>query len=446
MRKLPIPLLILCLTCWGGLLGVAQAGEPTVLPTVPGPVDLPALWGLALTHNPLLREAAADIEAARGQWIQAGKHPNPRFIYTNTVVGTTQNPAGDLNLEVTQEIVTGGKRRLNLAIAGRATDLAGVALLGRQFEILTRLRRGYAEWLGWAYTLRVSADTVAAVEEGVRVTRRQVEEAKIRPRTDLIRLEAVLAEARLTEERARVSLVTAWRRLAAEAGVPNLPTPPLPDHVTAPVPQWDADAVLQRVLAVHTDLKEAVLQADRARLEVERAHAEAVPNVTVGGGYSANYPENQHGGSIIVEVPLPLWDRNQGRIHEAQARLTRARAAEHSASVRLTQETAEALGRYQSARRRVDRLTRDIIPPLAESLELIAKGYQTAAAGISFADVLLAEQHLGEARLRLAEAWRDLGQAVADLEGLMQLGIGEALCPAVAPGHSPLTSPAPPGR
>lgn len=432
MRQLSILLLIFLLSFWSILLGssgVAEAGAPVMVPGISGPPDLPALWNLALTHNPLLREATADIEAARGRWIQAGKYPNPRFAYQESLVGTTQNPAGDLNLQITQEILTGGKRRLGRAIAQRGMDVAGVAMLGRQFEVLSRVRRDHAEWLGWAYTLRVSAETVAALEEGVRVTRRQVEEAKIRPRTDLIRLEAVLADARLTQDRARISLITAWRQLAAEVGVIDLPMPPLPDQLTRPVPRWDADAVLRRVLAIHTDLKQAVLQADRARLEVERAHADAVPNVTVGGGYSANYPENEHGATITVEVPLPLWDRNQGRIHEAQALLARARAAEHSVAVRLTQDTAEALGRYQSARQRVDRLTRDIIPPLAESLTLIRKGYQTAAASIAFADVLLAEENLGAARLRLAEAWRDLGRAVADLEGLMQVEIGEEFCP-----------------
>ncbi len=440
MRKLPVLFLVVLVNSGPGLLGAAvEAGETDVVPATPGPPDLPTLWNLALAHNPLLHEAEADIEAARGRWIQAGKYPNPRFAYQESLLGTAQNPAGDLTLEVTQEILTGGKRRLDLAIARRGTDLAGIALLGRQFAILTRLRRYHAEWIGWAYTLRVGADTVAALEEGVRITRRQVEEAKIRPRTDLIRLEAVLAEARLTQDRARLSLETAWRQLAAEVGVPTLPMPPLPDHPIGPVRPWGDDAVLRRVLAVHTDLRQAALDTDRARLEVARARAEAVPNVTIGGGYSANYPENEHGAVVAVEVPLPLWDRKQGRIHEAQARLCKARAAEHSVALRLTQDTTAALDRYESARQRVDRLTRAIIPPLAESLTLIRRGYQTAAAGITFADVLLAEQNLGAARLRLAEAWRDLGLAVADLEGLMQLGIGEELGPAPATPHCPLT-------
>jgi cobalt-zinc-cadmium efflux system outer membrane protein len=388
------------------------------------PLDLPALWNLAVANNPVLREAAAEVAAARGQWLQAGKYPNPRFAYRESVLGTTQDPNGDLTLEVTQEIVTGGKRRLDLAIARRTTDLAAVALQGRQFEVLLRVRRAYSDWRSWAYTLRVSSDIVTALDEGVRATRRLVEEAKTRPRTDLIRLAAILEEARLTQDRARISVETAWRQLAADVGVPDLPMPEVPPDLEGS-PPWDADAVLRRVLAVHTDRRRAALETERARLEVDRAHAEAVPNVTIGSGYSANYPERQHGAILALETPLPLWDRKQGRIQEAEARLVRAQAAEDTAALGLTQETTEALGRYRSARQRVERLMRDILPPLAEGLDAVRRGYQTGAAGVAFADVLLAEQTLGEARLRLAEAWRDLGRAMADLEGLMQLGVGE---------------------
>ena len=418
-------------------LGVPHR-EAVSLPMPAGLSDLGVLWELALANNPVLREAAADVEAARGQWIQAGKYPNPRFAYRETVVGTTQDPAGDLSLEATQEIITGGKRRLDVAIARRGTDVAAAALRGRTFQVLTRVRRAYYDAVGWAYTVQAAEQTLAALDEAVEITRRQVEEAKIRPRTDLIRLTAVREEARLTRDRARISLEAAWRQLAAEVGVPDLPLRGIPPLREEQIAQLEQHAVVRRVLAVHSDLAQAALEAERARLEVERARAEAVPNLTVGGGYSANYPERQHGGTIGVEAPLPLWDRKEGRIHQAQARLAKARAAEQTTALRLVQETTEALGRYRAARERVERLTHAILPSLMESLALVRRGYQTGAAGITFADVLLAEQTLGETRLRLAEAWRDLGRAVADLEGLMQLAVGDEGCvPAAATALDP---------
>ncbi len=123
---------------------------------------------------------------------------------------------------------------------------------------------------------------------------------------------------------------------------------------------------------------------------------------------------------------MPLWDRKEGRIQEAQARWVKAQAAERSTAVRLTRETAEAVGRYQSARQRLEQLTNQVVPQLDESAALVRRGYQVGAVQLTFADVLLAEQSLNDARLHLAETRRELALAVADLKGLMQLDIGES--------------------
>jgi hypothetical protein len=60
---------------------------------------------------------------------------------------------------------------------------------------------------------------------------------------------------------------------------------------------------------------------------------------------------------------------------------------------------------------------------------LIRKGYyQTGAPQITFADVLLAEQALNESRLKFAETRRELWRSLSDLQGLMQLDVGEEEC------------------
>ncbi len=48
-------------------------------PPAPGkaPLTLAELQGIAVTHSPLIRQAAADVDAARGAMIQAGAYPNP---------------------------------------------------------------------------------------------------------------------------------------------------------------------------------------------------------------------------------------------------------------------------------------------------------------------------------------------------------------------------------
>jgi cobalt-zinc-cadmium efflux system outer membrane protein len=408
---------------------------PCPIPSLPvlETLDLPALWNVALAYHPGLRESAGAVEAARGRQIQAGKYLNPTLSYEEEDLGTSNGPAGTIRVQIAQEIITGGKRRLDIAIATRATDAAFVALLGQKFELLTRIRRAYADYLAWDRTVAVNAEVVKVLEKGRDITRQLVETAKTRPQSDLLRVEALLEEARINLQNARINRQAAGRQLAAEVGVPDLSLPAKVGGFGEPAGEWEAEAVLRRVLSVHADIRRAAVEVERNRLALERVRAEVLPNVTVAGGFSRNFSENDRGAVVSLQTRLPLWDRRQGEILAAQASLAQARAALQSMATRLSRDTAEALGRYQSTRHQFNRLTREVLPRVRESVQLIQEGYAKGVAQYTFADVLSAEQSLNDTELRVAQTRRELWRAVADLQGLMQLDVGEDLKPCEKP-------------
>jgi cobalt-zinc-cadmium efflux system outer membrane protein len=434
MRRLLLLIPAVCAGCQAaGTVGlnVAAGVAPVAAPPAvehalpPTPPDLPGLWRLALTYNPVLREAAADVDAADGRLAQAGLYPNPKLTYDQSVIGSHLARQGNVDVRVSQEIVTNGKRRLDVAVAGRELDAAGLTLTGRRFEVLTRLRRAHAAHAGWAEAVRAGTEMVAVLEKGRLTTKRLVEETKTRPLTDLLRVEALLEEARISLVRARMSRDAAWKTVAAEVGLPGQPPPAGEPALPAAAPDWQEEAVVRRALAAHSDLKKARVEADQARLAWERARAQAVPNVSVVGGYSLDNIENTAGGVVGVEVPLPLWDRNQGRARAARAEWAKAEAAVRSVEARLARETAAAFADYRAAREQATRLQGEVLPRLSKSADLLQQGYLAGSAQVTFADVLSADQALLTARQTLAEAHRALWQAVADLQGLMQCGVEE---------------------
>jgi outer membrane protein, heavy metal efflux system len=255
-----------------------------------------------------------------------------------------------VKVEITQEIITAGKRRLDMAIATGGADGAQLAFLGREFDVLTRIRRAYYEYPGGQLAVRVNEETVASLEQGFEITRKQVEEIETRPRTDLFRIDALFEEARIRLASSRVNLEAAWQQLVSEVGVPDLFPPVAPTDFPERTPWWEPNAVVQCIQETNTELKRADGEVWRARLELERARAEAVPKVTVGGGYSRDFAENLQGAIISVDAPLPLWERKQGRIHEARAHLVQAQAAQGSTAAPLSRETTAAIARYHAAR------------------------------------------------------------------------------------------------
>jgi cobalt-zinc-cadmium efflux system outer membrane protein len=452
MRRWPLLLLVVATGCraWCDhvhplieqqIADVAsQKAEPLILPCaapVPpteGPLDLPALWDLALRYNPSLREAAAEVEAARGRFIQAGKYPNPRFIYTEDVIGSSLAPEGNYSFQVSQEIVTAGKRRLDRAAAARGMDASRVALLGRKYDTLTRIRRAYYDYQALAALVRVNEEVIQSLEEGVENTRKLVEEAKTTPRDNLLRLQVLLDQARISQARSRINLEAAWKQLATEVGVANLPRPATEAALPPVVPSWDAESIAWRVQSVNTELVQTGLEAERAKLEFERARAEAIPNITVGAGWGRAAVESTSGALITIETPIPVWDCKQGRIHETRAKWEQAEAARRTAVNRLSRDTAEAFARYEGARQQEERLRQVVLPRLEETLQLVRAGFQVGRAGLTFLDVQDAVKSLNDEKLKLVEVHRELWRAVADLQGLMQLDLNEDFVPPATSG------------
>ena len=116
-----------------------------------------------------------------------------------------------------------------------------------------------------------------------------------------------------------------------------------------------------------------------------------------------------------------MWDRKQGHIRDAQARWVKAQAAVHPGNDVVRHHGGGV--RSLSGRFQVEKLAREVLPRLQESLDLLLKGYELGGGGVTFNDVLLTEQSLIAARLTLTEARQTLWQAIADLQGLMQLDI-----------------------
>src|SRR5207248_6042502 len=80
------------------------------------PVTLSELQQLAMANSPLLRQAAADVEAAKGAVKQAGAYPNPNFGYEADTVGTSST-AGIQGVFFEQIIKTAGKLKVAQASA-----------------------------------------------------------------------------------------------------------------------------------------------------------------------------------------------------------------------------------------------------------------------------------------------------------------------------------------
>ncbi len=119
------------------------------------PYTLADLQQIAAANSPQLRQAASDVEAARGNMIQANAYPNPTASYQFTPSNNGSTPGGD-GFGIDQTIKTGGKLGLQRAAAEMDLCNAELALRRARSDLATQVRNAYFAVLVAKETVRVN--------------------------------------------------------------------------------------------------------------------------------------------------------------------------------------------------------------------------------------------------------------------------------------------------
>ncbi|MCC7475258.1 MAG: TolC family protein [Pirellulales bacterium] len=338
------------------------------------PLSLKKAEELAETFHPTLREAAARVRAARGNWLQVGLRPNPEIGYAGNEMGN-DGRAGQQGGFLSQEFVTAGKLDLNRAVAMREQAAAEARLEIARWQVLTTARKSYFELLAAQRTLALAHQLSEIAERSVSVSRQRLQ-AKDIAKTALLQSQIENDSALLLEQQATARYEAARRRLASVLGVEEHEVDQLEDTFAQPLPELEFEPVFDRLAQDSPELSELRFDVDRARWNVQRQAAGRVPNVNLQSGVQYDNATEDTIANVQLSVPLPVYNRNQGAIAQACGELAAARAALESRELSLRQRLSTAFRDYLSARQRVAKYTQTILPAAKETLDLTNMGYQ----------------------------------------------------------------------
>jgi cobalt-zinc-cadmium efflux system outer membrane protein len=392
---------------------------------------------LAVERNPRLARANLAIEAARGRHLQAGLYPNPDVAVNWDEIGDRQDSRGILTVpRVTQTIVTGKKLTLAQAVAAREVDQATLDLIAERYAVVGSVRAAFFEALALQRRAEILAELVKLADDAV-ANGKTLFDAKQLARLDFIQLEVERERFRAELQSVRRELPGAYRRLAAVSG----------NHAAIPagvagtfegLPEYDADAAREAVLAYHPQVRSVRVGVERAQAAVLRAEAEPIPNVAVSAGFIRQFENKSYDAAVGVSLPVPLWNRNQGNIRAARAELGMAVQAVGQTENELAARVAAAFQTYAAARERAEVYRKELIPRAEETYKLSLAAFKGGQ--FEYLKVIQAQRALAEARLELnrslGEAWR----AAAELSGLLL----EEAWPGPSPGPGVGPMPVPP--
>lgn len=410
--------------------------KSNVLPAS-GVVELPAdgrgltltdLQQIAAENSPVLRRATADAEAVYGSVIQAGLHPNPTIGYQVDAwqpglprpQNVTGSGAGQQGGYISQLIKTAGKLTLAQKVAGFDYLNAIVAVRRAQVDTAAKVRTQYFAVLVSHQSVEVYRALAELADEVYAIELRQVAAGEAAPYEPL-QVYAQAEQARNAVTLAEQNYRAAWKQLAAAVGRPDLPISPLIGRADTAAPQFDADPILARMLEQHTEILTARNTVTQAEVNHVLQRRMPVPDLVTYSYHEYDNLSQEYQLGMQIGVQLPIADRNQGNIRQAAAKIARAHEDLKATQNDLLGRFAEAFARYEANRAIAERYREKILPNLTRAYRAIVKRSQVEPEKVSFNDVVVAQQNLGQALQNYLTALDSQWKAVVDVANLGQL-------------------------
>jgi cobalt-zinc-cadmium efflux system outer membrane protein len=394
-------------------------------------LKLDDLLAIANQNNPTLRQASAQTAATYGKAIQASLYPNPIVGYSAEQIGV-KGTAGEFQGGfVQQEIVTAGKLQLSREkYLARARVAEWQATAQRQ-RVYNDLRSSFYQALGMIELADIRGELVKSAEDNVLTTKERFNVGQAN-RADLHLAQAHLERARLELLTAENELQEAWEQLTSMIGV-EMPAQPLTGDLAEGFAMCEWEDILTNLLQRSPELASAQAKLKADRITLQREIVQPIPNVTVRGAAGHNFDAGETVYMAELSLPLPLYDRNQGTVQQAQADLARQQAEVRRIELDLRRRLAAEYRRYRTAGQHVHYYQTAVLPEVRTAYELRLKSYKEDRE--TWPNVLDAQQEYFTRRAEYVQNLVRFRQAESLVNGfLLQGGLDAAPSP-TPPGH-----------
>lgn len=378
-------------------LAAATAGAVTL------PLDRAPDYALA--HNQQLAAARLRIDEARGRVLGAGRLANPELEveYSQNV----RMPERALGLALMQRFPLTARLRLEKAVSQ-------AQLAAAEAEVRDAERRLAAE-------VRAAAVKLVAVRAQRELRRQQL--ANSRDQSEFVARRLAAGEASAVEvaqldlegqqltvemlqlDAARAALLGELRPLLGVAAEEPLE---ITGALAAPgaLPAKGAQGAARADLAAARHTAEAARQA--VGLAKARRWEDLGVGVMAGGERTEDAPDgfsNDYFLGLKLNVPLPVWNRNQGPIAEAAAAAARAGKEADALAFNIRSEAEAARGEMAALAALVAAMDDALLPKAAQVEEQLRASYGTGQTPLT--EVLRARARRLELGQRRVDALRD---------------------------------------
>ena len=241
-------------------------------------------------------------------------------------------------------------------------------------EIITQTKIDYIQVLGAQQRIELLGRSAKRFDDLLPLLKRRVE-AGASPPADVSRGELAIGKVKVAVDKARAELVAARRQLASNWSGTLAEVASVSGRLRHNGHQLAALQGLLASLDDHPVIKawSAVYSQREGELRLQRATA--VPDLTASVGVKRIYDTDDTAFRIGGSMPLPIHDRNEGAIQEAERRLAKIEHEREAARRLLKRRIIDAYGELEVACVEARRLTEAAIPVARRASENVQSGF-----------------------------------------------------------------------
>lgn len=377
----------------------------------------------AVSNNPEIIAARAGLGEAEARIVQAGLWPNPEIELDGRFDSAFRNEGEHgFSAAVSQPFSVSGRIPAQIDAARLELELARAGVRDQERHVVASVRSTANAILGVDEQLDLQRFLIGLNRDLLDVTRAGVKSGQL-SKKDANAIEIAVAQGEQREAIAEAAGRTQALELTRLLGrLPEGGPIALKGKLElgpAPDPARYAPAT---ALEARPDRQAAVLQVALAQAQRAQAQAERIDDWRVGLAYERELSvvdgaPRQGADSFLglrLSVPLPVFDRKQGRIAETVALEARARAALEAQRIQIEAELADAWNRVRTLGALLERYGPGVLRHAQDNVKLVETGYRQGLSNIT--EVIQSRQQFAELKSSYIDTLRDYNQARIDLD------------------------------
>jgi cobalt-zinc-cadmium efflux system outer membrane protein len=459
--------LLLASTFAGAEEGPAPLGPEDTSPIL----TLSEALSQSLRLSPALAVFAWDLRVADAMITQAGLRANPELSMEIEGVRWNEGPSelsqsisvsgsppdsrevekmqgthsgfreSEFTLSIAQPIQLGKQRAKRVAVASRSKELVLWDYQAARANVLAQTASDFIQLLAAQEHVLLEAELVTLAEEVVRAFSIRAKAGQVSP-LELSRAEISLATIRIAFDESRQELEGARSALASNWGGQGTPPGRVVGHLDD-IHEIPAFADLEAQVRRNPDVARWSTELAARQAEYTLQRSERLPDLTISLGLRssglADHSGSRYGlgpagaadwtriesgydgdrdNSLVLgfSLPLPVFNRNQGRIAAAEAKISKVSAQRRHVEAMVYADLKRAHQAAFSAYTKARALREEVMPKIEITFSKMQRGYEQGK--FSYLEVLDTQRTLFESRETFLSTLTRYHQGVVLLERL----------------------------